>query len=141
VRWLVFGRGSDRAPFDAERPGVRTLGEVPTAELARTVRALDLLVAPYVDGLTMRRSSAMAALACGVPVVSSTGHLFDFRLAEFAACEPDAGAFASRVALLARDPDARAAAARRAAEAGRVSSPATLATAILEVLVAPRAAA
>jgi hypothetical protein len=141
VRWIVFGYGSDRIPFGEGGTAVRALGTLSAADLARTVRALDLLVAPYSDGLTMRRSSAMLALASGVPVVSSTGHLFDFRLSEFAACEPDAAAFAARVALLIRDPESRAALARRASDAGRVSSPATLAAAILDCLATPLAAA
>ena len=36
-----------------------------------------LVLAPYVDGLTGRRTSAMAALSTGARVLSSTGPLFD----------------------------------------------------------------
>ena len=40
-----------------------------------TCGACDLLVQPYPDGISSRRTSAMAGLALGVPVVTTTGHL------------------------------------------------------------------
>ena len=43
--------------------------------LAQHVRACDVLVQPYPDGISSRRTSAMAGLALGVPVVTTTGHL------------------------------------------------------------------
>jgi hypothetical protein len=36
-----------------------------------------LVLAPFVDGLTGRRTSALTAASAGVPLVSSAGHLFD----------------------------------------------------------------
>jgi hypothetical protein len=137
VHWLACGFGSEVLGI----PRVHPLGALPGPELARVVRALDLAVAPYVDGLTMRRSGAMLALASGVPVVSSTGQLFDFRLSEYTSCEPSADAFAARVALLARSAETRAALGRRSAEAGPVTSPTVLADALLDALAAPRPAA
>jgi glycosyltransferase involved in cell wall biosynthesis len=137
VRWIACGYGSDRL----ELAGVQATGPLSGPDLARCVRALDLVAAPYFDGLTMRRSGAMLALASGVATVSSTGHLFDFRLAEYAACEPDAEGFAARLSQLARNAEARGLLSRKAAEAGAITSPTALADAILDVLSTPRPAA
>jgi hypothetical protein len=35
------------------------------------------VLAPFVDGITARRTSAVAALSTGARLVSSTGHLYD----------------------------------------------------------------
>jgi glycosyltransferase involved in cell wall biosynthesis len=50
-------------------------GTLASDDLARCVRACDVLVQPYPDGITSRRTSAMAGLALGVPVVTTTGRL------------------------------------------------------------------
>ncbi|HXY69988.1 MAG TPA: hypothetical protein VEH62_11105 [Gemmatimonadales bacterium] len=115
VAWIVFGFGGDlvlREPV----PGTRVV-HVPDHDpevITRIMRALDIAAAPYVDGLTMRRSGAMLALAHGVPTVSSTGPLFDPRLAELAACEETSAAFATRLTRLVLNPGERAAMAARA---------------------------
>ncbi len=123
VRWIRFGHGSDR-PWDGWPAGGRTitLGEAPAEVVARTMRALDLIAAPYVDGLTLRRSSAMLALATGIATVSSTGSLFDPTAGALAACEPTAGAFAARLAGLVDDAPGRAALAARAGGYAAVAS-------------------
>ena len=104
VVWVRFGFGSDRAlPGYPSGANVRTVGETDPATVGKVMRALDLAAAPYVDGLTMRRTGAMLALAHGVPTVSSTGHLFDPQLRQIADCEPSADAFAGRLERLAGD--------------------------------------
>jgi len=50
-------------------------GALTTQTLAEHVAACDVLVQPYPDGISSRRTSAMAGLALGVPVVSTAGHL------------------------------------------------------------------
>ncbi|WNG44195.1 glycosyltransferase family 4 protein [Archangium minus] len=52
---------------------VRALGGLPGDELSATLKACDVLLQPFPDGLSTRRSSAMAGLALGVPLVSNTG--------------------------------------------------------------------
>lgn len=52
-------------------------GELPPAELAARLRGCDVLLQPYIDGISTRRTSAMAGLANGVPVVSNLGELSD----------------------------------------------------------------
>lgn len=115
VTWILFGNGSASAPLHI--PGdasVITVGEADAPVVADTMRALDLAAQPYVDGLTLRRTGAMLALASGVPLVSSTGALYDPVAGALAACEADPAAFADRLLVLCRDPAARAAVAQRA---------------------------
>ncbi len=114
TRWVRFGHGSER-PWPGWPSGGRTitLGEGPPDVVARTMRALDLVAAPYADGLTLRRTSAMFALASGIATVSSTGPLFDPTAGALAACEPTADAFAARLAVLVDDAAARGVLAAR----------------------------
>jgi glycosyltransferase involved in cell wall biosynthesis len=114
--WVIFGQGSasvspppgasPAGPQEANR--VVNLGWLESGKLGRVFRALDLAVAPFADGLTLRRTSAMAALAYGVPLVSSRGPLFDPSLADAAACEPTAEAFVATVRAMVADPARRA---------------------------------
>jgi hypothetical protein len=113
VVWVRFGFGSERPiPGYPTGPAAIILGSTDAATAAATMRAMDLAAAPYIDGLTMRRSGAMLALEHGVGTVSSEGHLFDPSLRTLADCPPDAAAFADRLAVLAAD----------AAERGRLAA-------------------
>ena len=115
VAWIVFGFG-DELVLREPLPGTRVL-HVPDRDpetVTRIMRALDIAAAPYVDGLTLRRSGAMLALAHGVATVSSTGPLFDPRLGELAACEETPAAFVTRLTRLVLNPGERAAQAARA---------------------------
>jgi hypothetical protein len=114
--WYWFGHGSEQAiPRGTQpAPGNVLVGAGPEAKMADTMRAMDLAAAPFLDGLTLRRTSAMLALASGVPLVSSTGPLWDPSLKDLAACEPNQAAFAGRIARLVDDPAERSAWATRA---------------------------
>jgi glycosyltransferase involved in cell wall biosynthesis len=115
VVWVRFGFGSEKPwPGYPTGPNVIIAGEGPPEQIADTMRAIDIAAAPYIDGLTMRRSGAMLALATGVATVSSEGHLFDADLRALADCEPDAGAFARRIAQLVDDASARSNLAKHA---------------------------
>jgi glycosyltransferase involved in cell wall biosynthesis len=76
---LLLGRGGDGfaatlcAGFPALAGRVHATGALDPLPLANHLSACDLLVQPYPDGISCRRSSAMAALALGVPVVSCVG--------------------------------------------------------------------
>jgi glycosyltransferase involved in cell wall biosynthesis len=107
TRWVLFGNGSAALAPRLAGPSVTALGTLPPAGIADTTRGMDLVLAPYRDGLTLRRTAAMLALAHGVATVSSTGHLWDPALASLARCPDTASAFAAEVALLARDAGAR----------------------------------
>jgi glycosyltransferase involved in cell wall biosynthesis len=109
VRWVLFGNGSAALGERMAGPSVTALGTLPPAGIADVMRAMDLALAPYRDGLTLRRTAAMLALAHGVATVSSTGHLWDPALGALALCPDTASAFAAEVARLSRDAAARAA--------------------------------
>ena len=71
----------DAAPrivLDAEL-GMLAAGMTPwlmdAAEVSLHLQACDLLLQPYPEGITARRTTAMAGLAHGVPMVSSSGPL------------------------------------------------------------------
>jgi glycosyltransferase involved in cell wall biosynthesis len=81
VRLLLIGRGSAqfREDMAAAHPDLATrvaaTGELPAEAVATHLRACDLLLQPYPDGVTSRRTSVMAGLANGVPIVSNLGFL------------------------------------------------------------------
>jgi glycosyltransferase involved in cell wall biosynthesis len=78
---VVIGRRGERFAegFTKTRPEYAgrliASGELDPADAAEYIAACDLLVQPYPDGVSSRRTSVMAALALGVPVVTTTGHL------------------------------------------------------------------
>jgi glycosyltransferase involved in cell wall biosynthesis len=80
-RALLLGRGSQawsealtrKHPSLAGRVHARD-GLAPEA-VAAHLRASELLLQPYPDGVSARRSSAMAGLGLGLPIVTNTGHL------------------------------------------------------------------
>lgn len=80
-RVLLIGRGSDEAANDIGRrwPALasRVVGTGPLAadDLSHHVAACDLMLQPYPDGISSRRTSAMAALAHGRPLVTTVGPL------------------------------------------------------------------
>jgi glycosyltransferase involved in cell wall biosynthesis len=125
IDMLFAGSGSNdyRDDFARRHPDLdgRTFatGTLDETALAAHVAACDILVQPYPDGISSRRTSAMAGLRLGVPLVTTSGYLTEpfwiearavrihdvRRLTDLA---NDAGA-------LLRDPAARA----RLASAGR----------------------
>ena len=79
VRIALLGAGSDRflERLRREVPSARAAasGYLDPVEIAAALRACDLVVQPYPDGVTTRRTSVMAALVNGVPVVTTRGPL------------------------------------------------------------------
>ncbi|MDY3558323.1 glycosyltransferase family 4 protein [Gemmata sp. JC673] len=76
---LLLGRGAGAfaRAFGERHPAlagqVVALGELPGREVAEQFCRCDVLLQPYMDGLSCRRGSVMAGLANGVPVVSNWG--------------------------------------------------------------------
>jgi glycosyltransferase involved in cell wall biosynthesis len=76
---LLLGSGSDayrnrlieQHPHWATR--IHSAGYVPGSLLAEHIAACDLFVQPYPDGITARRTTAMACLSQGRPVVTTEG--------------------------------------------------------------------
>jgi glycosyltransferase involved in cell wall biosynthesis len=78
VRFLLLGRGARE--FTAglalgERAEARE--DLPPWEIAALLKASTVALQPFPDGISARRTSAMAALALGVPVVTTDGFLSD----------------------------------------------------------------
>jgi glycosyltransferase involved in cell wall biosynthesis len=114
VRFRLVGRGA--VPYVARmdpslRARVETTAATDAADVAATLRSCDILVQPYPDGVTTRRTSMMGALTSGTPVVTSSGALteavWNDSGAVLLAPAGDAGAFADCVEALAADVNAR----------------------------------
>jgi glycosyltransferase involved in cell wall biosynthesis len=90
--------------------GAHTAGHVPAARASQLLSIADLFFAPFVDGMSTRRTSVMAAMAHGLPVVTTKGHLTDplFEGSPLLMCAPDdAGAMRVGLENLVKSADAR----------------------------------
>jgi glycosyltransferase involved in cell wall biosynthesis len=80
-RVLFIGRGGtescreliDRHPALAGR--VHATGPLTNEDVSHHLAACDVMVQPYPDGISTRRTSAMAALSHGIPLVTTAGWL------------------------------------------------------------------
>jgi hypothetical protein len=81
VRGLLIGRGAERfrrtlvERNPAWSPRVVAAEDLAPKQVAAHLKACDLVVQPYPDGVSTRRTTAMAGLACGTPVVTNLGAL------------------------------------------------------------------
>ncbi|MDQ3346356.1 MAG: glycosyltransferase [Acidobacteriota bacterium] len=81
LRVVLLGRGGEAfaAAFRLREPGlagrVLATGLLSATDAAAALRACDVVVQPYPDGVTTRRTSVMAALANQVAVVTTDGEL------------------------------------------------------------------
>jgi glycosyltransferase involved in cell wall biosynthesis len=108
ARLTVLNIG-DRAPELAVPPqvDVRTMGHLEPPALSRALRASHILLLPFSDGVSARRTTLMAGLAHGVPVIGLRGHATDTVLARSDALVltevGNRDAFAQAVTALAAD--------------------------------------
>lgn len=78
---LLLGRGSERFAAELTRSfatlagRLHAPGELPTETLAANLAACDVLLQPYPDGVSSRRTTVMAGLALGLPIVTTDGFL------------------------------------------------------------------
>lgn len=81
VALVCFGRGSDdvAARLVRELPSctnaVSGTGALSARDLSRHLQACDVLLQPYEDGVSGRRTTTISALEHGVPVATTTGAL------------------------------------------------------------------
>lgn len=95
-------------------------GQLAADDITSHISACTLMVQPYPDGISGRRTSALTSMALGVPIVSNDGSLSEAmwrneRIVALAA-RPDGRLVGQLAAALLRDPSARhafAAAARQ----------------------------
>ena len=77
----LLGRGADqalaelKAPLGVDAARVHASADATATQLSRDLQSCDMLVQPYVDGVSSRRGTLMACLAHGRPVVTTTGPL------------------------------------------------------------------
>ena len=81
VAAIMIGRGSTRfvkeitAMFPELRNRLLAIGGAEPQIVSQHLAACDCLVQPYADGISSRRTSAMAGLALGRPIVTTLGFL------------------------------------------------------------------
>jgi glycosyltransferase involved in cell wall biosynthesis len=121
---LLIGSGSEQflASFSERHPmhrdRVTATGALSDSALAAHIAACDLLIQPYPDGISSRRTTAMAGLYLGVPIVTTRGYLTEplwetsqaVRLAKVG----DTPDFIAHVNQLLEHPDERQRTAERA---------------------------
>ncbi len=94
-------------------PGWDWRGRLPSAEIVPLLARARLVLAPFVDGVTGRRTSVCAALGTGARTLTSTGHLFDPFFRQGLDVAATGTEFAERAAALWAAPDPPAERARR----------------------------
>jgi glycosyltransferase involved in cell wall biosynthesis len=114
---LLLGNHSDEfaADFRAQHIELRSrthgAGLLADSDLANHISACDLMLQPYPDGVSSRRTSLMNVISRGVSVVSNLGHLSEPLWSETQAVvlspSCDSSELASRCAQLLRDESAR----------------------------------
>lgn len=78
---LLLGRGSEavRERLVTQHPELgerlHATGALALDDVSRHLGACDLMVQPYADGISSRRTSSMASLRHGLPIISTSGHL------------------------------------------------------------------
>ena len=124
-RLLLLGHGSAaaraalaaRLPALAER--IAAAGSLSSADVSRHLQACDVMLQPYPDGVSSRRTSAMAALSHGRALVTTAGALTEPIWSERAAAAlvpaGDSTALAAAAARLVGDSAARTELAARGA--------------------------
>jgi glycosyltransferase involved in cell wall biosynthesis len=115
---LLMGVGSEkfRQALIRKKPGlaalIRSTGALSAEDLSCHVAACDILIQPYPDGVSTRRTSFMVGLSHGKPIVTTTGPLSEpfWMETEALALAPagDAGEFLHALRRLQADTSERA---------------------------------
>lgn len=123
----LLGRGADQAieelrtTLGAHVTRVHASPDATPARLSRDLQSCDVLMQPYVDGVSTRRGTLMAALAHAIPVVTTTGPLSEpfWRESDSVVAMPagDLTSFAHTILELGRQPERR----RRIAASARAT--------------------
>ncbi len=117
---VVVGGRPDLPLHQEEAPWFKPLGYLAAGPASAALQALDVLLLPFVDGVSERRSSFMAGLAHGLPIVTVLGPATGatLRTADFfSGVPPDLDVFIAAALALTRDPVRRRTLGDRAREA------------------------
>ena len=72
---VCLGRGSEAVAARLNAPAVTATGALDLAALSHHLSACDVLLQPYVDGVSGRRTTTISALEHGIPVATTFGAL------------------------------------------------------------------
>jgi len=88
---------------------VHATGPLDAADLSLHLSACDVMLQPYIDGVSSRRTGTIVALAHGIPVVTTSGRLTEpWAASEAVALAPAADVSALVAATKRLLPDAKA---------------------------------
>ena len=75
IAFLCIGRGSEEVAARLNAPQVMATGAIDLTSLSHHLSACDVLLQPYVDGVSGRRTTTISALEHGIPVATTFGAL------------------------------------------------------------------
>ncbi len=114
---LLMGHGSEEFKNELIRKNprladaVQATGKLSPEQLSFHLAACDILIQPYPDGVSTRRTSFMAGLSHGKPVVTTSGELTEplWNQTDAAVIVPvnETSAFVDRIRQLLKDPGER----------------------------------
>lgn len=116
---VVIGDAPNLALAPGDAGWLRPLGYLPSAAASEALQSLDLLLLPFIDGVSERRSSFMAGLAHGLPILTTWGPATSRQLRSlpcFRGVEGGPETFSAAATELLMDADTRA----RMAEESRI---------------------
>jgi glycosyltransferase involved in cell wall biosynthesis len=119
IAFVCIGRGSEEVAARLNAPRVTATGTLELTDLSHHLSACDVLLQPYVDGVSGRRTTTISALEHGIPVATTFGALSEpfWRETEAVAVVPSQASHLLAGAIEHLLSDDRHAAARSAATA------------------------
>ena len=75
IAFVCIGRGSEDVAAKLNAPRVTATGALELTALSHHLSACDVLLQPYVDGVSGRRTTTISALEHGIPVATTFGAL------------------------------------------------------------------
>lgn len=75
IAFVCIGRGSGEVAARVKAPRVTATGAIDLTSLSHHLSACDVLLQPYVDGVSGRRTTTISALEHGIPVATTFGAL------------------------------------------------------------------
>ena len=75
IAFICIGRGSEEVAARVEAARVTATGAIDLTSLSHHLSACDVMLQPYVDGVSGRRTTTISALEHGIPVATTFGAL------------------------------------------------------------------
>jgi glycosyltransferase involved in cell wall biosynthesis len=126
AHFVLLGRGGKEFAERLEKSGriapgrITATGPLGPKEITAQIQLCDLLIQPFPDGISTRRTSAMAGLLLGLPMITQTGHLTESVWSESRSVQfvpdPSPGAWAETAQTMIDAPEERMRLGSRALE-------------------------